>query len=420
MDLHDSLLAIVLSGGSEPSQIHSVECDNGHICGYAKLPLGSVAWPISVICHICHAAARVSGPIQMGKPRPAEKPHEPVVPAASAISLDNLAKLSDEDLSSQFETAPKDLRSAILKIKSSRSLARARKIKEDRFLLEMAAMSERVNQSWEQFCEAKPPQADKALDELISQNPYGPKAIIEPTVLFTAFWLAWELWGQRFVSKLAAAWHFPSEQALRSRADSIWTWLDASVRAKMPFMVKALRAPKQAEKALKKATNKTPNPEEPAEEKGETEALILEMPRPFTRPPPVEKVKIPVLPDEDVIGLMRGKRVLIAGGQGAREPQRLTIEKTLQLEQLEWVHGERNKPSRLTSLADNLRPGKYDYVMLLARFLGHYSDKLTRACRTTETPVIYLPNGYGVKQVIEAIRQQILPRPVERKKEQAG
>jgi hypothetical protein len=114
----------------------------------------------------------------------------------------------------------------------------------------------------------------------------------------------------------------------------------------------------------------------------------------------------------DVLAITRGKRALIAGGQGAREAHRAAIEESLQLEQLEWVYGERGKSSHFTGLEARMRPGRYDVVLLLASHSGHSSSGLVDACRNAGIPLIYLTRGYSVSSVIEAIRQQVLARRV--------
>jgi hypothetical protein len=114
----------------------------------------------------------------------------------------------------------------------------------------------------------------------------------------------------------------------------------------------------------------------------------------------------------DVLAITRGKRALVAGGQGSREAHRAAIEESLQFERLEWVFGERGKASHFSTLEGRVRPGRYDLVFFLASHSGHKSGSFIQACRTAGIPLIYLARGYGVNQVVDAIRQQLLARRV--------
>lgn len=124
-------------------------------------------------------------------------------------------------------------------------------------------------------------------------------------------------------------------------------------------------------------------------------------------PPPAVR-NVPV----DIRALTRGKRVLVAGGQGFREADRLAIEQKLELEKLDWVYGELGKGSHFQLLEERIRPGRYDMVLFLASHAGYNSSGLVEACRAAEVPLIYLSRGYSVTSVIESIRQQLLARRV--------
>lgn len=114
----------------------------------------------------------------------------------------------------------------------------------------------------------------------------------------------------------------------------------------------------------------------------------------------------------EILAITKGRRALVAGGQGSREAHRAAIEKSLQLEELQWVYGERGKAAHFNALRERMRPGRYDLVFLLASHSGHCSSGLVEACRTANIPLIYLARGYSVVSVIDAIRQQVVARKV--------
>lgn len=166
----------------------------------------------------------------------------------------------------------------------------------------------------------------------------------------------------------------------------------------------------------------------------ENDAVVARAVRAFGRPPERREEPVraappfrrrhdaPARPDEpvalvrevpaDVLAITRGKHALVAGGQGAREAHRAAIQKSLQLERLEWVYGERGKSSHFSTLEGRMRPGRYDLVLLLASHSGHSSNGLVDACRDAKIPLVYLARGYSVTSVIEAIRQQLLARRI--------
>ncbi len=99
--------------------------------------------------------------------------------------------------------------------------------------------------------------------------------------------------------------------------------------------------------------------------------------------------------------LTTGKRVIMVGGE-PREESRVRIEKAFQMEELDW-EGTESKPMGAQKVRDRVLAGKVGLVILL-RFNGHTVDQvILPACRSTHTPFVYIPNGYG----IDAIRQQI-------------
>jgi len=109
-----------------------------------------------------------------------------------------------------------------------------------------------------------------------------------------------------------------------------------------------------------------------------------------------------------VLERTRGRRALIAGGQGAREEHRLAIQRALELADLEWVFTERGQASTFNRLAEGMRPGKYDLVLFLSGYSSHKSAAFVRACKEANTPIIYLPRGYGVNTIVDTIEKQLV------------
>lgn len=113
---------------------------------------------------------------------------------------------------------------------------------------------------------------------------------------------------------------------------------------------------------------------------------------------------------EEVRAATRGRRLLMAGGQGAREEQRQAIQKALECAELEWVTSERGQAAPFVQLESRIRPGRYDMVLFLAAYTGHKSTAFLRAVKQAEIPLVYLPRGYGVAAVVDAIRLHLRRR----------
>jgi hypothetical protein len=110
----------------------------------------------------------------------------------------------------------------------------------------------------------------------------------------------------------------------------------------------------------------------------------------------------------DVLSLTQGMRVLIVGGQGSREEQRLSIQSAFKFAELEWVFSERGQASPFNRLVERIRPGRYDLVLFLAGFSSHHTESLVRACKESDLPIVYLPRGYGVNTIASAIDEQLV------------
>lgn len=136
----------------------------------------------------------------------------------------------------------------------------------------------------------------------------------------------------------------------------------------------------------------------PSQRRGDRELVLAD-------PPEVQRD----LPDE-VLELTRGKRMLIAGGQGAREAHREAIRESFGLAEVEWVTTERGKASPFNRLEARMRPGRYDIVLFLASHSSHQAGGFVRACKDAEIPLVFLSRGYSVTSVAQAISQQLLSR----------
>ncbi|MBI2921561.1 MAG: hypothetical protein HYY18_10810 [Planctomycetes bacterium] len=112
----------------------------------------------------------------------------------------------------------------------------------------------------------------------------------------------------------------------------------------------------------------------------------------------------------EVLEATRGKRVLMIGGQGAREDHRKGMIEAMQLAELEWVTSERNQSSPWHRLEERTGTGRYDFVIYLASFTSHSSTDLIRDFKNAGVPVVYLIRGYSVNQVVKAVEEQLLPR----------
>lgn len=269
MQLHDLLVSLVAAGVHVESRVHVIECENGHQSGYAMVPNQGEPQAIAVQCSQCQAIGHIGRPLQSTKTTPQQpKPVSPK-PVPVALTLEAAEKLSDEELDRQVRAAERkspDYK-ILMKVRCSRNLSRARAVKAGRFLDERQVTTDRINAAWNEYA-AKPVQdCEATLQALIAQNPYEHKVDIDPVVLFKASWLASELWNKDFVNELSTRWKFPVH-LFRGRIESVWEWLDDSVRLKMPFMAQATKSPCKAAASLSKAaaSKKAPETVAPQEE----------------------------------------------------------------------------------------------------------------------------------------------------------
>ncbi len=122
----------------------------------------------------------------------------------------------------------------------------------------------------------------------------------------------------------------------------------------------------------------------------------------------IEDGEAPVEVPPAVLALTRGRRALMAGGQGSREAQRRAIEEALQFSTLDWETIERGQAAPALRLAERVRGGSYDFVFFLAGFTSHKGTVVVDACRETGVPLVYLNRGYNLSRVVREIEEQLM------------
>lgn len=113
---------------------------------------------------------------------------------------------------------------------------------------------------------------------------------------------------------------------------------------------------------------------------------------------------------ESVRTVCAGKRALIAGGQGVREEHRRAVADALGFASLEWVVSERGQAAPFQRLTERVRPGAFDLVLFLAGYTSHKSAAFVRACKDAAIPLVYVPRGYSVTSIVQAIAEQVSER----------
>lgn len=112
---------------------------------------------------------------------------------------------------------------------------------------------------------------------------------------------------------------------------------------------------------------------------------------------------IPV-PDH-IVAKTQGKRMLIVGGQGAREAHRENYLERFQLRSCEWFTQEKSSSS-LLRLVPKVTLKNYDIMVFLAGYTSHKSQRLITTARRNKLPVVTITRGYSVSSVAHAIEGQ--------------
>ncbi|MGH7127288.1 MAG: hypothetical protein ACREIV_01875, partial [Planctomycetaceae bacterium] len=116
------------------------------------------------------------------------------------------------------------------------------------------------------------------------------------------------------------------------------------------------------------------------------------------------------LSDEDagVLQATRGMVAVLIGG-GCREDARLRLERLFEFDHLEWEDYERPQPAKLKSMKERIRNGGMDLVLILKAFIAHHvSEQLRPLCEQHGIPCLMVEQGYGPRQVAQALRKGLL------------
>lgn len=106
----------------------------------------------------------------------------------------------------------------------------------------------------------------------------------------------------------------------------------------------------------------------------------------------------------NVLKMTRGRSMLIAGGRGSHETQRLALKKGFQLKAVDWITGERHPdPARLFSMA--IRNKRYDIVLLMPG--TDDAEPLVMACKEAGSRLSYLTRAPSIPSVAEAIDAEV-------------
>ncbi len=106
-----------------------------------------------------------------------------------------------------------------------------------------------------------------------------------------------------------------------------------------------------------------------------------------------------------LIDELRGRRMVLAGGM-PREEARQRLQSGLELADLEWP--ELTGPRALQDLAQRVRSGSYDFVVLLKAYASHEIERaLAGACEASGTPLVRVGSGYGMGAIQRAIEQAV-------------
>lgn len=242
-DAH-SLLVDVLQkkGRSAGRTIYKVLCPQSHLAGYASLPNGEHDVIVAIPCSECNEIIAIGEPLvsigEVGPPPAIEQKAQP------------------EKVKPVPEKKQKPQESP-----TGKTMERARQIKEERRLALMLEQENSVAETWKNY---KAKKTQDSIATLGSRHPYEKKVEVPSETLLLAFWVAWDQFGDSFVSKVAKIWNWP-EQLLRGRVETTLSWLSDALLLQMPFMAKATKSPEKWTKkleALRAKAEQTPKAKE--------------------------------------------------------------------------------------------------------------------------------------------------------------
>ncbi len=122
---------------------------------------------------------------------------------------------------------------------------------------------------------------------------------------------------------------------------------------------------------------------------------VASSPAPRSRPPTTGTAEAQVPETRDAV-------VLMVGGE-PREHARVRLERSLELQELEWIADD---PRKVDAAVDRITSRRYTMVLVLNRFVSHPSSERLRAA-ATGNGVLWacVERGYGVNAVRQSLRR---------------
>jgi hypothetical protein len=105
--------------------------------------------------------------------------------------------------------------------------------------------------------------------------------------------------------------------------------------------------------------------------------------------------------------LLKGKKIAILGGMGARGESKDALIVELGLAELRWVYSERNKVKGFAIFCESLYPGKYDYLFVLTKFINHKAWDQLKKAKEVGTPLIKINGSYNAEGFLKALEDQL-------------
>lgn len=125
-------------------------------------------------------------------------------------------------------------------------------------------------------------------------------------------------------------------------------------------------------------------------------------------PPTEDEADAPIPPTWGWRGYCVGKRAIMLGGD-TRQSQEARIHAAFGFDTLAWETGW--DPRRVESLAERIRQGNVDLLLIIQRFVNHTAtNTVVPVCKEHGVPFVVVAGGYGVSQIRHAIETR-LPRP---------
>lgn len=106
---------------------------------------------------------------------------------------------------------------------------------------------------------------------------------------------------------------------------------------------------------------------------------------------------------------VRGKHAALVGGD-LREEARKRIQDTFGFASVDWITTDHAR--NIQNLANAIRGGTVDFVIILRRFIGHNVDRtVLPAVRAEGVPWVSVERGYGIQQIKMAIERYLAATP---------